>query len=75
MTETLRRAAHTILKEGLAQCTDRQQMMFKRMYCHANLDLSIDSAVDQMEDGKIDRAIEQVEATIRKNVKRTSTEV
>jgi hypothetical protein len=38
MNETLKNAAKTILKELLAQCTEGQQMMFKRMYSHNNLE-------------------------------------
>lgn len=56
--------AKTILKDLLSQCTEGQQMMFKRMYCHKNLDFSINEAVDQMDDDKIDWAVSQVERTI-----------
>lgn len=64
MNETLKVMAKTILKDLLSQCTEGQQMMFKRMYCHKNLDFSINEAVDQMDDDKIDWAVSQVERTI-----------
>lgn len=67
MNETLKNIAKKILKDLLSQCTDGQQLMFKRMYCHKNLDLPINEAVDQMSDDKIDWAITQVERTVEKN--------
>ena len=65
---TLINAAKEILKELLSECTEAQQLIFKRMYCHKNLELPINEAVDQMEDIKIDWAITQVERTINKNL-------
>ena len=67
MNETLKNTAKEMLKNLLAQCTEPQQLMFKRMYCHENLDLPINEAVDQMEDDKIDWAITQCEKTVLKN--------
>jgi len=67
MNETLKSYAKNLLKELLQQCTERQQMMFKRMYCHKNLELPINEAVDQMEDDKIDHAVTQTERTVEKN--------
>lgn len=65
--ETLKNAAKEILKGLLAECTEGQQLMFKRMYCHKNLELPINEAVDQMADDKIDWAITQTERTVEKN--------
>jgi hypothetical protein len=67
MNETLKNTAKEILKELLAQCTEPQQLMFKRMYCHKNLDLPINEAVDQIAEDKIDWAITQCESTVLKN--------
>ena len=67
MNETLKNTAKEMLKELLAECTKPQQMMFKRMYCHKNLELPINDAVDQMADDKIDWAMTQVERTVEKN--------
>ena len=67
MNETLRNTAKEILKDLLAQCTDGQQMMFKRMYSHQNLELPIDEVVDQMKDEKLDWAITQCERTLAGN--------
>jgi hypothetical protein len=66
--ETLKNAAKQILKDLLAQCTEGQQLMFKRMYCHKDLEKPINDAVDQMADDKIDWAITQTERTVEKNL-------
>ena len=68
--ETIKNAAKEMLKELLTECTDGQQLMFKRMYCHKNLELSTNEAVDQMADGKIDWSMTQVERTVENNRKK-----
>jgi hypothetical protein len=65
--ETLIRISKEYLKELLMKCTEGQQLMFKRMYCSKKLDLSINEAVDQMDDNKIDWAVSQTERTVEKN--------
>jgi hypothetical protein len=65
--ETIKNAAKSILKELLDECTEGQQLTFKRMYCFKNLELPINEAVDQMDDDKIDWAMTQVEKTVAKN--------
>ena len=67
MNETLKIAAKKILKDLLVQCTEGQQMLFKRMYSHKNLELSINEVVDKMDETKIDHAITQCERTVEKN--------
>lgn len=68
MNKTLSNAAKDILKNLLAECTEPQQMLFKRMYCHKNLDATIEEAVDQMDESKMDWAISQCEKTVLKNL-------
>ena len=51
------------LKSGLKKCTPEQQSMFKRMYSHDNLQLSIDQVVDNMPADKLERAMFQVSNT------------
>jgi len=46
-----------VLRGLLNQCTDKQKEMFNRMYV----------SVDKISDKKINRAVQQVEATIKKN--------
>ena len=67
--ETLQTAARQILKDLLAQCTEGQQLLFKRMYSPNNLGLPINTAVDLMDPDKIDWAITQTERTVAKNSK------
>ncbi|MBB4036599.1 hypothetical protein GGR21_002505 [Dysgonomonas hofstadii] len=57
----------TYLKELLANCNEAQQLMFKRMYSHQNLDKDINQVVDDMDSEKIDWAISQCEKTVEKN--------
>lgn len=56
-----------ILKDLLSQCTEDQQMLFKRMYSHDDLERDINDAVDQMPDDKINWAISQCERTVYNN--------
>lgn len=65
--KTLIKYARTLLKELLAQCSEPQQLMFKRMYNNKNLEAPVDEAVDQMEVDKLDFAVTQVENQIEKN--------
>lgn len=55
------------LKLLLDQCTPEQKIKFKQMYSHLNLGLPTDQVIDEMLPDKIDRAIQQCEATIDKN--------
>ena len=68
MNNTLQSFAKNQLKEGLKQCTEAQQLLFKRMYSHNNLTLSIDDVVDKMPEDKLSWAMEQVEKTLRLTV-------
>ena len=65
--KTLINVSRQLLKDLLSQCTEGQQLMFKRMYCHRNLELPINEAVDQMDPDKIDFAITQTERSVAKN--------
>lgn len=65
--QTLIKAAQDILLKLLEECTEEQQALFKRMYAPKNLDGSINVIVGAMDVSKIDWAISQVEATIKKN--------
>lgn len=75
MNETLKAAGKKILKDLIVNCTDDQQLLFKRMYAHKNLGISIFDAIDQMEDNKIDWAISQVETTIKGNIPKVGDRV
>ena len=47
-------ARDNLKKKDLAQCTDEQQLFFKRMYSHKNLKADINNIVDNMPEDKLD---------------------
>ncbi len=68
MNKELLAFARKTLKDGLAQCTKGQQAKFKQMYSFQDRSADIEDVVDNMPDEKLDRAMEQVEGTLAKNV-------
>lgn len=78
MNKQLQTYARDTLKEGLSQCTNGQQHIFKRMYSYNNLDLPIENVVDNMKPERLDWAMQQVQRTLSKrgatNDKATSTD-
>ncbi len=64
MNNTIKEFTKDSLKNGLSKCTEQQQSLFKRMYSHKNLSLSINDVVDNMPDDKLDWALTQVEKTL-----------
>lgn len=66
MNDTMQIFARNELKEGLAQLSDAHRHFFKRMYSHENLDLDIDTVVDNMPEEKLDNAMMQVQRTLDK---------
>lgn len=64
MNEELQAFARAELKSGLEQCTDGEQLLFKRMYSHGNLEADIIEVVDAMPDDKLDWAMQQVKRTL-----------
>lgn len=62
----LRATARQELKDGLAQCTEGQQHLFKQMYAKGNLELTTDEIVDSLDWEKIDWAMQQVQRTLEK---------
>jgi len=53
----------------LSDCTEGQQMIFKRMYSPGNLQLPISDVVDLINEGSLERALDQCERTMIKNYK------
>lgn len=68
--ETLIKAVRDILKGLLVQCTEGQQLLFKKMYSNHHNELPINEVVDKMDPDKIDWAISQCERTVEKNIKK-----
>lgn len=48
MTELVRKESKIILKKLLSECTEGQQLIFKRIYSSRNLGLTINDVVDQL---------------------------
>ena len=66
MNQQLENYAREELKTSLESCNKKQQLMFKRMYSHSNLELPINEVVDNMPSEKLDWAMQQVERTLIK---------
>ena len=66
MNNTISAFARQQIKDGLHQLTEKQQLLFKRMYSHEDLDKPIDDVVDDMPDSKLDWALQQVENSLKK---------
>lgn len=67
MSNTLQQIADfkaSKLIDLLKQCTDAQQLMFKRMYAGGNLNLTIEDVVKNLPTEKYDWAVKQVERTL-----------
>ena len=71
MNTQLESFARSKLKEGLSKCNESEQLIFKRMYSHTNLDADINDAVDSMEEEKLDWAMCQVQRTLDKKVEKS----
>ncbi len=66
MNEQLQQFARTQLKKGLSQLNESQQLFFKRIYSHRDLEAPIDDVVDAMLEDKLDWAMQQVERTLKR---------
>ena len=65
--QTLINTARKILLHRLSECTQAQQIKFKLMYSHKNLDISLEELVLVIDESKLDWCITQCENTINKN--------
>ncbi len=74
MNKLLQKYARQQLINGLGQCTEGQVLIFKRMYAFKHLDWNIEKVIEAMPDEKLDRAMEQVEATLKKAAISKATE-
>ena len=59
--------ARSSLVDGLSLCTEPQQLIFKRMYSHEDLEKAINDVVNDMEPEKLETAMRQVRRTVTKN--------
>ena len=68
MNNQLESIAREILKEDLSKCTEREILIFKRMYASGKLDKPINSVVNDMPIDKLDWAMQQVSNTLAKRI-------
>ena len=64
MNNQIQEFARNELKAGLAMLPEKNQLFFKRMYSHKNLEADIDEVVDAMPEEKLDQAMQQVQRTL-----------
>ena len=58
MNNQTQKYARYTLKTNLAQCSDGQQFLFKRMYAKGKVELPIDTVVDNMDTDRLDWAMQ-----------------
>lgn len=69
MNDTIERYARGLLNDMLPQCTEGEQLMFKRMYAPKELwDSPIEDTIAAMDASKLSWAVTQVENTLAKKV-------
>ena len=66
MNKQLVKFAKDTLKEGLAKLPESHHLIFKRMYSYKNLTLDINTVVDNMDEDRLDWAMEQVQRSLEK---------
>ena len=64
MNEQIQGFARNELKAGLSKLPESNQLIFKRMYSHKNLDADINDVVDSMPADKLDWAMQQVQRSL-----------
>lgn len=69
MNNQIQQFARNTLKEGLAQLSEDQQRLFKRMYSHRDLEKTINAIVDSMPANQLDWAMQQVQNSLDKRKK------
>lgn len=66
MNKELQEFARNELKAGLSRLPESNNILFKRMYSHEDLEASIDDVVNSMPEDKLDWAMQQVERSLEK---------
>ncbi len=70
MNKQLQDFARTEIKKGLANCSKKQRVVFRRLYSHENLGLPINKIVDKLDADELDWTMEQVKNTLKSNTKK-----
>jgi len=66
MNKTIETFTRDLLKELIIKCNNNEQLIFKRMYSHKNLDLPVEDIVSNIPCDKLDWALTQVQNTLAK---------
>ena len=66
MQDSLILSVRQIMKDKIKLLPNENQVFFKRMYSHKNLDKPIDLVIDDMEENKLEWALSQIETTLNK---------
>jgi len=66
MQDSLILSVRQIMKDKIKLLPNENQVFFKRMYSHKNLDKPIDLVIDDMEEDKLEWALSQIETTLNK---------
>jgi len=66
MQDSLILSVRQIMKDKIKLLPNENQVSFKRMYSHKNLDKPIDLVIDDMEEDKLEWALSQIETTLNK---------
>ena len=66
MNNLLKETDKNYLKENLAKLPESNQHLFKQMYAKGKMDLDINTVIDNMDEEKIDWAMQQVKKTLEK---------
>lgn len=69
MNQQLQDFARATLRDGLSKLSEREHLLFKRMYSHKDLTLDINKVVDNMPESKLDWAMQQVRNSLEKKRK------
>ena len=67
MNEQMEEFARSKILEGLKKLPESNQLLFKRMYSHKNLDASIEDAVRDMAEDRLGTAMDQIGRTLKEN--------
>ncbi len=67
MNEDLQNYARSEIKQALAECTEEQRKQFKQIYAYYNVDLSISDVVNDIQDDKLECALDLCERNLLNN--------
>ena len=64
MNDQLQKFARNSLKDSLTKLPENNQILFRRMYSHKNVNAKINDIIDAMPVDKLDWAMQQVQSTL-----------